>query len=54
MKIVNDMLCAMDKDKCTAFIMLDLSAAFDTINQDILLNTLDKSFGISDVALKWL
>ncbi|GFS10727.1 reverse transcriptase [Elysia marginata] len=35
-------------------VLLDLSAAFDTIDQDCLLHGLQKQFGIKGVALKWL
>jgi hypothetical protein len=34
-------------------LLLDLSAAFDTVNHEILLNRLKCVFGIDDVALKW-
>ena len=33
--------------------MLDLSAAFDTINQKQLLECLSSQFGFSELALKW-
>ena len=35
-------------------VALDLSAAFDTINHSTLVSRLQKSFGISDLALSWL
>ncbi|GFR61971.1 reverse transcriptase-like protein [Elysia marginata] len=35
-------------------VLLDLSAAFDTIDQDCLLHRLQKQFVIKGVALKWL
>ena len=38
----------------TIVISLDLSAAFDTIDHQILLSRLNTSFGISDTTLSWL
>jgi len=54
LRIQNDILTAMDKGKVTALTLLDLSAAFDTIDHAILLNRLHKWFGISGLALDWL
>lgn len=53
MKIVNDMLMAMEKRCVTALVLLDLSAAFDTVDHAILLCRLNKYFGISGIALKF-
>ena len=38
----------------TALVALDLSAAFDTVDHDILLDVLTMRFGIEGVALSWL
>ena len=40
LKIHNDMLSSMDNGKVTALTLLDLSSAFDTIDQTILLRRL--------------
>ena len=53
-KIVNDLLCAIDSRQCTFLVMLDQSAAFDTVNQDLLLNRLRSTCGIVNDANEWL
>ena len=53
LSIVNDLLTAMDNNKICILILLDLSAAFDTIDHQILLTRLQHSFGISGSALSW-
>jgi hypothetical protein len=53
-KISNDLLIMMDKKTNAVLLLLDLSAAFDTINHDLLISKLIKMYGISDVALSWL
>ena len=52
-KLVNNLLWAMEKQDVTAVTILNLSAAFDTVNHDLLLEVLNKRFGIKDKALKW-
>ena len=39
-KIYYDILSSLGAGKCTVFVFLDLSAAFDTINHNVLLNRL--------------
>ena len=46
-------LTAIDDGNVSILTMLDLSAAFDTIDHDILLNLLSSKYGIADVALSW-
>ena len=54
LKIHNDILMAMDDGKVTALTLLDLSAAFDTIDHSILLSRLKNWFGVKGLALSWL
>ena len=52
MKVHNDILMEMDKSKGVLLVLLDLSAAFDTIDHSTLLARLE-SFGITGSALRW-
>ena len=53
-KIHNDILMLVDKRENVVLLLLDLSAAFDTINHKLLLNKLQNMYGISGVALDWI
>ena len=53
LRVHNDIMLALDSRKDVILIMLDLSAAFDTLDHDILLNRLQRRFGISGTALQW-
>ena len=46
-----DILKAMDNQEITCLVLIDLSAAFDTVAHKILLNQLEKHFGIKGMAL---
>ena len=52
-RIVNDLLIASDENKATVVMLLDLSAAFDTVHQPKLLNILRKEIGIGGTAWRW-
>ena len=54
LKIMDDLLWAMDNQQCSLLVLLDQSAAFDTVNQELLLNRLQTCFGVSGSALNWL
>lgn len=53
LKVQSDILMAMDNNKVSILVLLDLSAAFDTVDIDILLERLEKCFGIAGKALDW-
>ena len=53
LNIQNDILLNMAKGSVTALTLLDLSAAFDTIDHTILLDRLNVYYGISELALGW-
>ena len=53
LKIANDILCSIDKGKGVVLVLLDLSAAFDTIDHDIMLQRLSQRLGIGNSALDW-
>ena len=52
-KVANDLLIACDDKIATLMMLLDLSAAFDTVDQEMLLKILSDEFGIRGVALEW-
>ena len=53
LKVKNDLLLNMDKGHVTLIllVMLDLSAAFDTVDHGILLHRLQSKLGLRDKAL---
>jgi hypothetical protein len=53
-KVVSDILMAFDHGDIAALALLDCSAAFDTVDHDILLRKLSESFGVGGAALQWL
>ena len=54
LRVRTDIIKAMDNQEITCLILLDLSAAFDTVDHTILLNRLERTFGIRGTALKWI
>ena len=52
--IVNDITRSIDDGHLCARVLLDLSAAFDTIDHDIMLETLESRFSVTEGARLWL
>ena len=53
LKVYNDIIISMDKGEVTALTLLDLSAAFDTIDHATLTDRLSDWYGISGQAQIW-
>ena len=54
LKVHNDILESMDKRNVVFLVLLDLSAAFDTVDHNILLNRLKYRIGVDGTVLKWM
>ena len=48
LRVLSDILLAVDRGDVAALTLLDLSAAFDTVDYEILLQRLQNTYGISD------
>ena len=53
LRVQNDILRALDSRSSVILLLLDLSAAFDTVDHQILLSRLSSRFGIKGAALQW-
>ena len=52
-KVHDDIVTAIDDAQSVILLLLDLSAAFDTVDHGILLTRLSTRYGIHDRALEW-
>ena len=53
LRVRNDLLCILDERKAAILVLIDLSAAFDTIDHTIMLTRLRDRFGITATCLAW-
>ena len=52
-KLVDDILLGMEEQLVISVVILDLAAAFDTVDHDLLLDVLEKRFGVTDNTTQW-
>src|SRR6218665_746264 len=54
LRLLSDVYAAIDSSQLTLLALFDVSAAFDTVDHEILLKRLNVSFGFSGPLLLWL
>ena len=53
LKVTNDIFIAQEYNQVTIICLIDLSAAFDTLDHDILISILKHIFGFDGMVLEW-
>ena len=53
LKIINDALWSMENQNFMIQVLINLSAAFDTVDHDKLVEVLEKCFGVESPAVNW-
>ena len=53
LRIQNDIATSLDENKCVMLALIDLSAAFDTIDHAKLIHLLEHEYGVRGTALHW-
>ena len=53
-RVTNDILRALDRGQCVYLVLLDLSAAFDTIDHKVFLSLLREDYGVTAGVADWM
>jgi len=53
-KILDDIIVATDSGRITAFVSLDISAAFDVVDHAVLIQRLEDEFGVTGSCKNWI
>lgn len=53
LQVLSELLQAVDRGDLGALILLDMTAAFDTVDHNILLQRLQWTFGVNGITLQW-
>ncbi len=53
LRVLNDILLSIDTGNSVVLLLLDLSAAFDTVDHSILISRLEHCVGIGGSVLQW-
>lgn len=54
LRVLSDILTAVDRGDFAALVLLDLSTAFNTVDLTILLERLRRTFGFCGIGLEWM
>ena len=52
-RMFDDVLKSIDEGSTVALLLLDMSAAFDTVDHGVLLKLLNENYGLTDMVLNW-
>ena len=53
LKVYNDLLLAADSGQVSALCLIDMTAALDTVDHDLLILRFERQFGRRGVVLQW-
>jgi hypothetical protein len=53
LRLISDLTLALEVGECALVALLDLSAAFDTVDHEILITKIEKCLGVTGKALQW-